>query len=88
MTMENNDGLNLTPHPPEAYGVKSTDANSHCSASSVSVPSDTERLIWLQRHMKGSEMRRLGIVMNWTGDTEEFRQKIDEKLAQNSRGHS
>jgi len=52
-------------------------------ASAGSVPSDTERLMWLQHHMKGSEMRRLGIVMNWTGDTEEFRQKIDEKLAQN-----
>jgi hypothetical protein len=48
-----------------------------------SVPSDTERLIWLQHHLKGSEMRRLGIVMDWTGDADEFRRKIDEKLAQN-----
>ena len=52
--------------------------------NSPSVPSDTDHLTWLQHHMRGSEMRRLGIVMNWTGDTDEFRQKIDERLAQNS----
>lgn len=56
--------------------------------NSPSVPSDTDRLKWLQHHMRGSEMRRLGIVMNWTGDTDEFRQKIDERLAQNGKDHS
>ena len=45
--------------------------------------SDTDRLVWLRRNMSGVEMRRIGICMDNTGDTEEFRKRIDEFIIAN-----
>lgn len=41
---------------------------------------DTDRLIWLRRHISGKEMRRIGICMENTGDTEELRRRIDNLI--------
>ena len=46
--------------------------------------SDTDRLVWLRRNMSGVEMRRIGICMDNTGDTEEFRKRIDEFIIANN----
>jgi hypothetical protein len=46
--------------------------------------SDTDRLVWLRRNVSGFEMRRIGICMNDTGDTEEFRKRIDDIIRANS----
>jgi hypothetical protein len=42
--------------------------------------SDTDRLYWLLRHIRGNELNRMGLMMNWTGDLDEFRQRIDKQI--------
>ena len=47
--------------------------------------SDTDRLVWLRRNISGLEMRRIGICMNDSSDTDEFRQRIDKAITATSR---
>lgn len=46
-------------------------------------PNDSERLYWLQRNLRGSELRRLGLNMIWTGDRQEFRERLDAQIGRN-----
>ena len=57
------------------------------SMARASMLSDTDRLVWLRRNVSGCEMRRIGICMDNTGDTEEFRKRIDEVIIANSAIH-
>ena len=68
--MKANDSLSIPGDEP-GYAPRS------CSLS------DTDRLVWLRRNMSGVEMRRIGICMDNTGDTEEFRKRIDEFIIAN-----
>lgn len=57
-----------------------TQQNNGSPAPSCSQISDADRLNWLQRHIRGGELNRMGLTMNWTGDREEFRQRIDAQI--------
>jgi hypothetical protein len=44
-------------------------------------PEDTDRLDWLMRNLEGSSLRSIVGEMTWSGDPDEFRARIDERMS-------